>query len=358
MLVDTLAASIRSVVPGVRLVPSDAYRHTCQFYADDVVLLSESQIDLQAGLDACHAWGIRWRFIFGVGPTKSAAMVFGPARSRPDCRVHLGGVPLPVVTQYRYLGVVLTPELSWRAHDAHVFSRGDRLFHQSSAWCHGEGLPVRFAVSVFDTYVLSSACFGLEFVGDDSAAIAKFNLALHRWCRQLLGWPRASPIAAIHWEVGIGDSLRLVLSRAFPLFGRLCALDPAGSRSPLPAMIFRLCAKVRGTWAHWCASALRSLSVLLLYEFGISTCSPPVAVARWCSREVPVRLDRDFHHRLAAMAADPHGVGVDITTDLRLPVPRQPSLLPQLPVRLVLALGTRTLLPRPLCYRSVRASPE
>ena len=30
------------------------------------------------------------------------------------------------------------------------------------------------------------------------------------WCRQLLGWPRASPIAAIHWEVGIGDSLRLV----------------------------------------------------------------------------------------------------------------------------------------------------
>ena len=128
-----------------------------------------------------------------------------------------------------------------------------------------------------------------------------FNLALRRWCRQLLGWPRASPIAAIHWEVGIGDSLRLVLGRAFPLFGRLCASDPAGSRSPLPATIFRLCANVRGTWAHWCASALRSLSVPLSCEFGISACSPPMAVARWCSREVRVRLDRDFHHRLAAM---------------------------------------------------------
>ena len=51
---------------------------------------------------------------------------------------------------------------------------------------------------------------------------------------------------------------------------------------------------MRGTKAHWCASAWRSLSVLLLCEFGISTCSPLVAVARWCSREVRVRLDRDF----------------------------------------------------------------
>ena len=81
VLVD-LAASIRSVVPGVRLVPSDAYRHTCQFYADDVVLLSESQIDLQAGCMsrlghslALHLW---------CGPNK-VGMVFGPVRSLPDC---------------------------------------------------------------------------------------------------------------------------------------------------------------------------------------------------------------------------------------------------------------------------------
>ena len=59
VLIDTLAAPIRSVVPGVRLVPSDPYRHTCQLHADDVVLLSESQFDLQEGLNACHAWSIR-----------------------------------------------------------------------------------------------------------------------------------------------------------------------------------------------------------------------------------------------------------------------------------------------------------
>ena len=76
-------------------------------------------------------------------------------------------------------------------------------------------------------------------MGDDAAAIAKFNLALRRWYRQVLGWPRGSPIAAIHWEVDISNSLRLVLGRAFPLFGRLCATDPAGSRSVLFTNIFQ-----------------------------------------------------------------------------------------------------------------------
>ena len=99
VLVDTSAASVRSVALVVQLVPSDAFRHACHLHGDEVVLVSESQVDLQAGLNACHAWCIRSRFTFGIGPTKSAVMIFGPAWSRPDCHVHLGGVPLPVVTE-------------------------------------------------------------------------------------------------------------------------------------------------------------------------------------------------------------------------------------------------------------------
>ena len=163
--------------------------------------------------------------LFGVGPTKSAAMVFGPG---PDCHVHLGGVPLPFVTQQRYFGVVFTPDSSWRAYVAHVSSRGDRLFHQSSAWCHGERLPVRFAVSVFDTSVLSNAaCFGLEFVGD-AAAVAKFNQALRRWCRQLLGWPAPRRISTVWPSVCFGPCwLSLSSAPQFSGFVPTCgALGP------------------------------------------------------------------------------------------------------------------------------------
>ena len=56
----------------------------------------------------------RWRFSFGIGPTKSAVMVFGPLRGRPDCSVHLGGVSLPLVSLLLPLSLgVLT--LTWSA---------------------------------------------------------------------------------------------------------------------------------------------------------------------------------------------------------------------------------------------------
>ena len=57
-----------------------------------------------------------------MGPEKSAAMVFGPVRSRPSCSVFLSGQLLPVVSSHRYLGVVLTSSLRWDAHLAPISS--------------------------------------------------------------------------------------------------------------------------------------------------------------------------------------------------------------------------------------------
>ena len=75
LLVDSLAATFRSAIPGVPLIASAPFRHVCQHCADDLVILTASQADLQAALDAVHDWGVRWRFSLGVGPTKSATIV-------------------------------------------------------------------------------------------------------------------------------------------------------------------------------------------------------------------------------------------------------------------------------------------
>ena len=41
---------------GVPLVASDHFRHACQLHADDLVILTASQADLQVALDAVYAW--------------------------------------------------------------------------------------------------------------------------------------------------------------------------------------------------------------------------------------------------------------------------------------------------------------
>ena len=101
------------------------------------------------------------------------------------------------------------------------------------------------------------------------------TLALRRWCRHLLGWPSASPVAAVHWELGIGDALHLALGRAFSLFSRLCAVDHASPHPPVTASVFRLSSSALGTWSRWCASALHSLSIPLPAHVSISPGSRP-----------------------------------------------------------------------------------
>ena len=194
-----------------------------------------------------------------------------------------------------------------------------RLFHQASAWCLVEGLPLSFSSSVFITYFLSSSSLGLEFIADDPPALQQFNFALRRWCRHLLRWPSASPVAAVHWELGIGDVQHLALGRAFSLFARLCAVDHASPRPPVTSSVFRLSSSALGTWSHCCASALRPRH---------STNGSPV-------KSILV-FTRALRRRLSAMVSDLHGVLVDVSSDNFLPVAPTGSLrLPAVPHTLI-----------------------
>ena len=54
-------------------------------------------------------------------------MVFGPRRNTPSCCVMVGGVVLLLVTSYKYLGVVLSPPVSWTAPVQHLVEFGNRF---------------------------------------------------------------------------------------------------------------------------------------------------------------------------------------------------------------------------------------
>ena len=115
LLVDSLAVTFRSVIP-------DPCRHVCHLYADD----------LQVALDAVHAWGVRWRFSFGIALPSPPLCLWSSAR------------PPQLLHTSRRRSLALSPILSWRPHVDFLCSRGDRLFHQARAWCLVEGLLLVF----------------------------------------------------------------------------------------------------------------------------------------------------------------------------------------------------------------------
>ncbi|KAK3556570.1 hypothetical protein QTP70_010765 [Hemibagrus guttatus] len=79
------------------------HRITSLSFADDVVLLAPSSLDLQHALGrfaACEMAGIR------VSTSKSEAMVLD--RKKVPCTLQVGGEVLPQVEEFKYLGVLFT----------------------------------------------------------------------------------------------------------------------------------------------------------------------------------------------------------------------------------------------------------
>ena len=62
---------------------------------------------------------------------------------------------------------------------------------------------------------------------------------MRRWSRCVLGWPRGSPVAAVHFGSGWLDAQRLIAGRLLSLFGRITSI-PIGDCSPLPAIVSRV----------------------------------------------------------------------------------------------------------------------
>ena len=102
-------------------------------------------------------------------------------------KLSVGRVPLPQVSEYPHFGVTLTSSLIWVPHIRKL---------QTSA--------LVFASNLFHTFVLPSALWGAV------PAVRLLHRATRRWSRCLLGWPRGSPVPAVHLESGWPDAKRLI----------------------------------------------------------------------------------------------------------------------------------------------------
>ena len=79
-------------------------------YADDIVLLAESEKDLQKLLDKLFTWCHKWRM--QVNNDKTKIIHFRPKfMGKTDFKFKYGETNIELVTSYRYLGVTLNEHL-------------------------------------------------------------------------------------------------------------------------------------------------------------------------------------------------------------------------------------------------------
>jgi len=95
--------------------PSHRNRLAGLLFADGVVLLAPAPETLAASMEQVSAWADRWEM--NVGASKCGVMaIHGDSQRIRNRSWRLQNQEIPIVENYRYLGVGLTPTLDEKAH--------------------------------------------------------------------------------------------------------------------------------------------------------------------------------------------------------------------------------------------------
>ena len=168
-------------------------------HADDPVLLSSSQGAAQQALECMAVWAYRHKVAFHVGACKTVAVVraedFQPVLSFPV----MGGnaAQIVVVSSHKWLGLLWPADLNFSKHLLQMIAVADTLV-ASICGLISTGLPLAFALELFNSNVEGFLRFGRWLVALAPGAIEVYNEAFNKWACRLLGAPpwRSSAVAS------------------------------------------------------------------------------------------------------------------------------------------------------------------
>ncbi|KAL7723877.1 hypothetical protein ACLKA6_004303 [Drosophila palustris] len=103
-------------------------------YADDMVLLADSADALQTMINALHVYCVTWSLQINCAKSKVMIIKDGRGRSAREDNWCLNGVQLEVVKQYKYLGIILTSNMSFKMHAEQKLK--DSKAALNSTWKH------------------------------------------------------------------------------------------------------------------------------------------------------------------------------------------------------------------------------
>ena len=169
-------------------------------------------------------WAHAHKAAFNVGPEKTVALL--PAGDMDPGLVFplIGAAPCPIQakTRHKWLGIVWPANLDFASALESSLQRGNQLVSDIVSLLDSGGLPLCFALALFDAKVEGSVRFGRWLLATAPGALDRYDTAYNRWACALLHSPPWRSAAIAHMELGWG------------LCGRHRALlDVAGRRARL-----------------------------------------------------------------------------------------------------------------------------
>ncbi|XP_060579355.1 uncharacterized protein LOC132736271 [Ruditapes philippinarum] len=150
LYINDLALKLKATGSGVDI---DGENIPILLYADDIVLVAESENDLQSMLNVLHNWRITNHM--NVHPLKSSILHFrNPSLTCSDYVFKIGDTTLNYVTQYKYLSLVLAEHLDYSITAKTVAQAAHRALGMLSAKTRAfGGIPYEAYTKMYEATV-------------------------------------------------------------------------------------------------------------------------------------------------------------------------------------------------------------
>jgi hypothetical protein len=170
------------------LVSLNTTRLNCLLYADDLILLSESEKGLQSCLDSLNSYCNRWKLKINI--TKTKVMVFRKGKRKfSQFNFTTDSQHIEVVEKYKYLGVILSYNGNLKHAAEHMYNKDLKaLFSLKSKILDFEFSSIKLKLKLFDTLIRPITTYGSEIGISDFSQndLKRDNLLfekIHMFCK-------------------------------------------------------------------------------------------------------------------------------------------------------------------------------
>ena len=169
-------------------------------YADDTVILAESEPDLQCALDGLAEYCKLWDLTVNLDKTK--VVIFSQGRKKPKKPFLYLGEEVKVVDDYIYLGVIFNYNGSFKKAIENQKAVGLRAMQALFSKIRILALDVDTSMELFQRCVMPILLYGSEIWAFDSSNVASLEVLYRGFLKQLLHLYKATPTCMVLGETG------------------------------------------------------------------------------------------------------------------------------------------------------------
>lgn len=192
-------------------------------YADDIVLLAESENDIQQMLNVVYTWCKKWRMEVNLSKT-NILHIRKKNQQRSRFNFKLGLQTVEYCKEYKYLGITLNEYLDYNYSTQILAESGGRALSSIiTKMIKNGGFPLNVYKILFNSSVCSVTDYGGEVWGyKEYEAIKKIQL---KACRAYLGVPKNTPIPGLLSEINWNEPRSRTQLQMIRHYHRLLKMD-------------------------------------------------------------------------------------------------------------------------------------